>query len=164
MDIAYFLEPSDTDLAEAVRTLVEKPRVDRPGTHSDIMHLIPFFLMKLKDKAKVEALFKGAKTSVDASVERLIKPIIMNIEANIEYDENDAYDLRIVQIAVCHYFCKQWPKPMLKVLKLHKQACLQLQMTPDSHYLGYYVLLTMPFINMGKLIETFAGYYDFNFE
>lgn len=90
MDIAYFLEPSEKDLAEAVQVLVEKPRVDRPGTHSDIMHLIPFFLMKLHDKAKVEALFKSAKTSVDASVERLIKPIIINIEANADYGEKDA--------------------------------------------------------------------------
>ena len=88
------------------------------------MHLIPFFLMKLHDKAKVEALFKSAKTSVDASVERLIKPIIINIEANADYGEKDAQDLRIVQIA----------------------------------------LLTMKSINMGKLIQTFADYHEFDFE
>ena len=37
-------------------------------------------------------------------------------------------------------------------------------MTPDSHYLGYYALLTMNSINMGKLIQTFADYYKFDFE
>lgn len=163
MDIVYFLEPADKDLAGAVQALVEKPRVDKAGTHSDIMHLIPFFLMKLNDKAKVEALFKSAKTSVDASIERLIKPIIINIEAETECDEKEVQDLRIVQIATCHYFCKQWPKPMLKVLKLHKRACLQLQTTPDSHYLGYYALMTMSTINMGKLIQTFADYHQFDF-
>lgn len=164
MDVVYFLEPSDKDLAGAVQTLVEKPRVDKPGTHSDVMHLIPFFLMKLHDKAKVEALFKTAKTSVDASVERLIKPVIINIEQNLDYDKKDALDLRIVQIATCHYFCKQWPKPMTKVLKLHKQACLQLQTTPDSHYLGYYALRTMRTVNMGKLVQTFADYHYFDFK
>ena len=37
-------------------------------------------------------------------------------------------------------------------------------MTPDSHYLGYYALLTMRTVDMGKLIQTFADYYQFDFE
>ena len=86
--------------------LVQKPRVDKPGIYANIMHLIPLYLMKLNDKEKVEALFKAAKTSVDASIERLIKPILLNIEHNCHCDEEHFWTIRLAQVAVCHYFCK----------------------------------------------------------
>ena len=78
----YKLNVSIETLTPAVKLLVEKPITYKHGHPIDIMHYIPLLVNKL-DVEKQKELFKACKTSVDASVERLINPILRSEERRV---------------------------------------------------------------------------------